>query len=193
VVRPVPPEDPAPFVEVPTAPIFAFVGQIVRGKGLDLLLEALSLLPLSTLIVAGTGPSLAEEQRRSIRLGLEARVTFLGAVAPDRVREIYDRARVVVVPSRWPEPFGMIGVEAMRRRRLVVAARHGGIPEWLTDGVNGIAFDPCDVADLARALRLAVDHPRYDALVAAGHARAKGEFGFERMVDRVERVLGIAA
>jgi glycosyltransferase involved in cell wall biosynthesis len=192
VVRPVPPEDPAPFVEVPATPVFAFVGQIVRGKGLDLLLEALALIPEAMLIVAGAGPSLAEEQRHSIRLGLEPRVNFLGALAPDRVREVYDRARVVVVPSRWPEPFGMIGVEAMRRRRLVVAARHGGITEWLTDGVTGVAFDPCDVADLARALRLAMDHPRYDALVAAGHARAKGEFGFEAMVDRVEHVLGLA-
>jgi glycosyltransferase involved in cell wall biosynthesis len=191
VVRPVPPEDPAPLVEVPTAPILAFVGQIVRGKGLDLLLEALPGVPGATLIVAGAGPSLAEEQQRAIRLGLQSRVSFLGSVAPDRVREIYDRARVVVVPSRWPEPFGMIGVEAMRRRRLVVAARHGGIPEWLTDGVNGVAFEPCNVADLARALRLAVNHPRYDALVAAGDARAHGEFRFEAMVDRVERVLGL--
>lgn len=191
VVRPVPPEDSTPLVDVPSAPIFAFVGQIVRGKGLDLLLEALASLPDATLLVAGTGPSLAEEQSRAQRLGLGARVSFLGAVAPDRVRDIYDRARVVVVPSRWPEPFGMIGVEAMRRRRLVVGARHGGIPEWLTDGVNGVAFDPCSVEDLTRALRLAVGHPRYDALVAAGEARAHGEFAFEAMVDRVERVLGV--
>lgn len=191
VVRPVPPPDATPTCEPPDDPVLAFVGQIVRGKGLDLLIEAMASLPAATLLVAGAGPSLVEEKLRAERLGVVGRVTFLGPVAPEAVRPIYDRARVVVVPSRWPEPFGMVGIEAMRRRRIVVAANHGGIPEWLSDGVTGEAFEPCSVADMVRALRLASRHPRHEALVAAAAERANAEFSFDSMLEGVEAVLGL--
>jgi len=193
VVHPVPPYDDAELVPAPAEPVIAFVGQVIRGKGLDILLEAMTELPAFRLLVAGTGSALDAEKARAHDLGVAPRVEFLGQLAPERVREVYDRARVLAVPSRWPEPFGMIGVEAMRRGRVVVGARHGGIPEWLDDGVNGFAFRPGDPRDLARALRRAATARDYDALAAAGMARAKGELGFDAMLDAVERVLHVGA
>jgi glycosyltransferase involved in cell wall biosynthesis len=192
-LNPVPPEDATAVTPPPGEPIIGFVGQVVRGKGLDLLLKALARIPGAKLVVAGSGNGLAAERARIARLGLSDRVELLGAVAPAEVRSVYDRVRVVAVPSRWPEPFGMIGVEAMRRGRVVVGARHGGIPEWLDDGVTGIAFRPGDIGDLSSALSRALFGSSYDALAAAAHTRAQARFSFARMVDQVEDVLGVAA
>lgn len=192
-LNPVPPEDTTPLVPPTREPIIGFVGQIVRGKGLDLLVEAIARVPSATLIVAGAGNGLDAERQRIARLGLSNRVEILGAIAPSDVRAVYDRARVVAVPSRWPEPFGMIGVEAMRRGRVVVGARHGGIPEWLDDGVTGIAFQPGDVGELASALSRALFGSSYDSLAAVAHERAHARFSFARMLDAVEDVLGVRA
>ena len=190
-LSPVPPDDAEPLTAPPPGPIIGFVGQVVRGKGLDLLVDALARIPDARLVVAGAGNGLEAVRTRIARLGLLGRVEILGAVAPTDVRAIYDRVRVVAVPSRWPEPFGMIGVEAMRRGRVVVGARHGGIPEWLEDGVTGIAFRPGDVDDLASALSRALFGPSYDALAAAALSRAQSRFSFARMVAEVEDALGV--
>ncbi len=192
IVHPVPPEDAAPLVPAPSGPVLGFVGQIIRGKGLDLLLRALVLVPEARLVVAGSGGALEAEQARVRELGLTERVELLGPVPPEEVREVYDRVRVLVVPSRWPEPFGMIGVEAMRRGRVTVGAMHGGIPEWLDDGVTGVGFRPGDVADLARAVREATSDGRYATRAKAAIERGRTELSFGRMVDRVESLLGVA-
>jgi glycosyltransferase involved in cell wall biosynthesis len=189
-LNPVPPEDTTPVRQAPRDAVVGFVGQIVRGKGLDLLIEAVARIPAARLVVAGSGNGLDGERERIARLGLSGRVELLGAIAPSEVRAVYDRVRVVAVPSRWPEPFGMIGVEAMRRGRVVVGARHGGIPEWLDDGITGVAFRPGDVADLTSALSRALFGSSYETLAAASIARARTRFSFDRMLDEVEGALG---
>jgi glycosyltransferase involved in cell wall biosynthesis len=192
VVNPVPPNDPTPLVPAPSAPELGFVGQIIRGKGLDLLLRALVQIPDARLTVAGGGSGLDEARALAEGLGIAPRVDFLGPVSSQTIREVYDRVRVLVVPSRWPEPFGMIGVEAMRRGRVTVGALHGGIPEWLDDGVSGVGFRPGDVGDLARAVRDALSADRYQARAEAALARARSELTFDRMMDRIESVLGLS-
>jgi glycosyltransferase involved in cell wall biosynthesis len=119
-------------------------------------------------------------------------VTFLGALPPDATTAVIDRARVVVVPSRWPEPFGMVGVESMLRGRPVVAARHGGIPEWLHEGEAGVGFRPGDHADLAAAIRQALAPGSYERRASAGARLAATAFPFEAMIDAVERELRAA-
>jgi glycosyltransferase involved in cell wall biosynthesis len=105
------------------------------------------------------------------------------------MEHVLDGARVVVVPSRWPEPFGMVGIEAMRRGRPVVAAGHGGILDWLVDGVTGWTFRPGDASSLASVLTHAMHHPRYEAVAREASARAATHYGFERMLDQVEGLL----
>jgi glycosyltransferase involved in cell wall biosynthesis len=107
-------------------------------------------------------------------------------MVPERTWAVYDQVSVVAVPSRWPEPFGMVGIEAMRRARPVAGAAHGGIPEWLEDGAGGLLFEPGSARDLARAM---------EALLAdrtAGeraHAQAEARFQHSRSVDAVEDLL----
>jgi glycogen(starch) synthase len=69
---------------------------------------------------------------------------------------------------------------------------HGGIPEWLDDGVTGVGFRPGDVGDLARAVREAASDARYATRAKAARERGRTELSFERMVDRVEALLGVA-
>jgi glycosyltransferase involved in cell wall biosynthesis len=189
VIHPVPPDDPTPLVAAPTAPIAVFAGQLIRGKGLDILLRAIQKLDQVRVIVAGAGSGRGDSERLCARLGIQSRVEFLGPVGPEAMAAVYDRGRVAVVPSLWPEPFGMVGVEAMRRARPVVGARHGGIPEWLTHGVTGWTFDPGSYASLARALRSAMGADDYARVAQEARRQASERFSFARMLDEVEHCI----
>ena len=94
------------------------------------------------------------------------------------VARLLATADILVMPSLWPEPFGLIGQEANRQGVPVVAYATGGIPEWLTDEVNGCLApgNPPTVEGLADALvRCLSDRPRHRAMrraaVTAGHSR----------------------
>ncbi len=118
--------------------IILFAGQIIRGKGVDVLLEALSKvrLPFECRIL-GDGNHRAACEQLSRRLGLTDRVRFCGYLLPDQLREHYLESTLLVVSSLWPEPFALTGPEAMRYGLPVVAFDSGGIGEWLIDGHTG--------------------------------------------------------
>ena len=115
-----------------------FVGQVIRGKGVDLLLRALSKVrvPFQASIV-GEGNHRSYCERLSASLGLKDRVTFHGFVARDELKNFYQQASLLAVSSVWPEPFGLVGREAMYHALPVVGFDAGGIREWLFDGENG--------------------------------------------------------
>lgn len=191
VIHPVPPDDTRPVTRPPVEPVVAFVGQLIRGKGLDVLIRAVARQPGVQLLVAGDGSGRAEAEALARKLDVQRRVEFLGALRPEEVSAVYDQARLLVVPSRWPEPFGMVGVEAMRRGRPVVGAWHGGIPEWLDDGETGMGFRPGDVEDLEHAMQTVLYGAEYEAMAERALASARTRFSYEAMLDRVEQVLGI--
>ncbi len=73
--------------------------------------------------------------------------------------QLLREASVIVVPSRWPEPFGLAGPEALLHGRPVVAYRVGGIADWLVDGVNGFTVQCGDRAALFEAVRTLLETP----------------------------------
>jgi glycosyltransferase involved in cell wall biosynthesis len=189
VVHPVLPASDRPLRPRPRARSLLATGQLIHGKGFDVAIDALSFLPSdATLTIAGDGPSAAALRTRADRIA-PGRVRFLGYVAPDRMDEVYDEASVVVVPSRWPEPFGMVGLEAMRRARPVVGAAHGGIPEWLLDGAGKLAapLDPRAFATAALELLNDASAGERSAVLAATR------FCHETAVSKLERLLLAAA
>ena len=95
-------------------------------------------------------------------------------------------ADVTLVPSRWPEPFGMTGLESMRCGRPVVAANHGGIPEWLGEGCGGALFTPGSPEALARAVERVLSQPDAGERARAHVAR---QFGGDVAVNGVEALL----
>ncbi|MDD4310410.1 MAG: glycosyltransferase family 4 protein, partial [Candidatus Cloacimonetes bacterium] len=117
-------------------PIILYVGQLIRGKGVDLAINALSRVsePFK-FVVLGRGNDENYLKEISAQL-LPGKAEFLGWAAD--VNQIYAGADIVVVPSRWQEPFGLVGLEAFSKSKPVVAFDIGGISEWLKHKVNGL-------------------------------------------------------
>lgn len=142
---------------VPSAPepgLLLVASRLVKGKGVQVLLESLGMLRglAWRLVVAGTGPQLGELRAKAARLGLAERVEFVGELAPRELDAWYARASVVVSPVVRPEPFGLVGIEAMARGRPVVAFAGGATEEWLADGETGLVVREHTAAALAGAL-----------------------------------------
>jgi glycosyltransferase involved in cell wall biosynthesis len=176
----------------PVTPRVLFVGQVIHGKGVDLLLHALAdVTGIWSADIIGTGNGLEKVRRLCGELGLADRVTFHGWVDHRQLGEYYRQARVVVVPSRWPEPFGMVGLEAMRLGRPVAGFAVGGIPDWLDDGKTGLLAGEQDVPEFAVALtRLLHESGLAERMGAAGRQRAEEVFSFTHYIDRLEQILG---
>lgn len=150
----------------------------MREKGLDLLFDALARLTGEwTCTVVGEGIASVKARSQARERGLADRVTFAGWLNDGALADAFDQASVVVVPSRWPEPFGIVGIEAMAHGRPVVAFRVGGVPDWLDDGVTGWAVAPGDVAAFADRLGWTLDHPDEAAAMGArGRVRVERDF-----------------
>jgi glycosyltransferase involved in cell wall biosynthesis len=179
---------PAPMEE---EPVVLFVGQVIRGKGVDLLLRALSEVkqPFRALIV-GTGHHHGDCVALARELGLGDRVSFLGWVAHEHLAPLFERARVVVVPSRWPEPFGMVGLEAMWSARPVVGFAVGGIPDWLEDGRTGFAVAEQDWSAMAQAIdQLLADRDMARSMGLNGHRAASESFAFDAQIRATQELL----
>ena len=133
----------------PAAIDLLYVGQLVRGKGVQLLLRALAKTKTRRrLDVVGTGNLEAKLRLLAERLGVRDRVTFHG-FQPNPAA-FMAAARCVVVPSFWQEPYGLVAAEAVALGRPVVAFAVGGLPEACAGGATLVP--PGDVDALARAL-----------------------------------------
>jgi glycosyltransferase involved in cell wall biosynthesis len=155
-----------------------FVGRLVRTKGADLLLDALARVSGHwTASIVGDGPELGALRRRASTLGLADRVSFPGWLRGAALDTAYARAAVVVIPSRWPEPFGIVGIEALAHSRPVIAFDVGGVTEWLEEGVGGWLVPPGDVAALAGRIDRTLAHADEAARIARlGRDRVAREF-----------------
>jgi len=172
-----------------------YVGQLIRGKGVDLLLQALRHVGCDfELTIAGTGNALDRLKGLCAKLGLTGKVRFAGWVNPAELGAFYAAAKLVVVPSRWPEPFGMIGLEAMHYGRPVVAFNAGGISDWLQDGVTGLLAPEQDVKALAAAMeRLLRDDELCSRMGRQAQEAVRSKFTFDGYLDSLESLLANGA
>jgi glycosyltransferase involved in cell wall biosynthesis len=143
---------PTSVTPLPRAPRVLFVGRVVPAKGLGVLLEAMAQLD-ARLEIHGDGWWIDEARRAVTRLGIDEKVDFRGWSTPEALQRAYRDARVVCVPSLWPEPLGLVGLEALSSSRPVVGSATGGIVDWLLDGVTGFAVPAGDAGALADGLR----------------------------------------
>jgi glycosyltransferase involved in cell wall biosynthesis len=159
-----------------------FAGRLVRSKGVDVLIRAAAELD-AELVICGDGRREQKLRALARSIGVESRIHFKGWMDAEQLAEEFADASVVVVPSLWPEPFGIVGIEAMAAGRPTVGSATGGIVDWLRDGVNGVAVAPGDVGALARALAELLDDPELQRTMGlAGRELVATHFSSERHV-----------
>lgn len=150
-----------------------FVGRLTAQKGVDVLLQALARCRVTAVLtVVGSGPEEASLRALADRLGVSARVRWLGSQPQDRLVARYGEARVLVVPSR-EEGLGLVAVEAQLCGTPVVAFASGGLVDVVHHEHDGLLVPPGDVDALAGALdRLLADPGLARRLGAAGREAA---------------------
>ncbi len=155
-------------------PCVLFVGRLAAAKGVWDAVEAWRLSGVELpLVLAGTGP-LRQDLERAAAAFVAPGLEVHGWLDRERLAALYRRARAVVMPSRWQEPFGIVGLEAMAFGVPVVAWESGGVAEW-HPGPGLVRWG--DVEALARALAQAVTRrvrqaPRFERDEAIGRLLA---------------------
>jgi glycogen(starch) synthase len=138
-----------------------FVGRLVSDKGVDLLLQALKLLQHDgfspDLMIVGGGPGEGNLHALSAQLGLDRQVTFAGQQSGTALAQTLNRHRVLAVPSRWAEPFGVVALEGIACGCVVVGSQDGGLKEAI--GPCGLTFENGKVDQLAAQLRRLINEP----------------------------------
>lgn len=138
-----------------------FVGRLVSDKGIDLLLDAMARLAAEglrpRLTVVGEGPEEARLREQAGRLAIAGQIGFLGLRTGEELVEILNRHRIVVAPSRYNEPFGIVALEGIACGCVVVGSAGGGLKDAI--GPCGETFRNGDAADLARVLSRLLRHP----------------------------------
>jgi glycosyltransferase involved in cell wall biosynthesis len=163
-----------------------FLGRMTDLKGGELLITAVSRLSRNEdrvrLTMAGDGSARGRWQKMAETLGVEA--VFPGWLDSASCADLLDRASVLAVPSVWPEPFGLVGLEAAAQGVPSVAFDVGGIREWLEDGMNGLLAGPRPGAEpLARALASVLFDDPLRARLAQGARTVAGRLTVDRHVD----------
>ena len=168
--------------------LIVYAGQIIRGKGVDVLIESLALLksPFECIIL-GDGSHQAYCEQLAEKLGIGDHVTFKGFVPQEELKNYYRECSVVAVSSVWPEPIATVGLEVMRYGLPVVAFDAGGIKDWLHNDVNGFLVPWMDRTAYASALdRLLQDKSLARAMGEQGLRLVSEKFDFEGYIDDLE-------
>ncbi len=171
-----------------------FIGRLVEVKGVDHLIEAVSsaakLLqrPL-TLTIAGDGSERGELERAARRKGVV--VEFAGWLNTEKKLDLLREADLIAVPSLWPEPFGLVGIEAGCYGVPAVGFAVGGIPDWLIPGQTGelAPGDPPTAAGLSEAIVRALADPSHYRRLSAGAWEMARQFSIERHIEQLEQIL----
>jgi glycosyltransferase involved in cell wall biosynthesis len=174
------------------APLLGVVARLEPEKGHRYLIEAMPAIlrgaPETWLVIVGEGSLEGELRALAASLPLPARNRIVFTGRREDVSAITGDLDVAVLPS-LREAQGISILEAMARRKPVVASAVGGIPEVLTNGVDGLLVPPADPAALADAcIRLACSPELRQRLGEAGRATVEARFSLDAMVRRIEEL-----
>jgi glycosyltransferase involved in cell wall biosynthesis len=144
--------------EVTRARDLLFVGRLVSDKGVCLLVEAVGLLAEGgvrpTLTITGSGPEEEPLRQQVRRLGLEDQTRFTGPLRGEALSREMNCHRVLVVPSLWAEPFGIVALEGIACGCWVIGSERGGLKDAI--GPCGATFSSGDAVALGKEVRKAL-------------------------------------
>ena len=171
-----------------------FLGRLVLDEGVDVLIAALGRLAerglRPRLTVVGDGPELPGLQAQAARLGMAEHVEFLGTRRDGELVPLLNRHRILVMPSRYNEPFGVAALEGIACGCVVVGSAGGGLPEAI--GPCGRTFRNASAEDLAAILADLLLHPERQAALRAGAAEHLARHGSERIARLYHDALAAA-
>jgi glycogen(starch) synthase len=140
-----------------------YLGRLVSDKGVDVLIGALAelrqrgLSPRLTII--GSGPEMAPLREMAERLQIESQIKFAGSKTGLELAQALNAHQIMVIPSRWAEPFGVVALEGIACGCAIVASRTGGLPEAI--GPCGLLVEPGNCIALADALETALTRSQF--------------------------------
>lgn len=180
-----------------SSPIVGAAARLDVWKGFEDFIDAAAIVhrarPDVRFVIAGGAIEGLETYERDLRAraaarGLDRALIFTGwKYGPAEMPEFFRSIDVFVLPSREPEPFGLVVLEAMASARPVIATAHGGPLEIVVDGETGALVPPGRPEALATAVSaLIADPARARSMGDAGRARAVSVYGIERTVDRLQ-------
>ena len=176
--------------DVPRGRELVFLSRLVSDKGGDLCLEALAELKRQgftpALSVVGDGPEMGNLQRMAEDLGVKDQVTFMGMTTGEKLVQTLNRHRIMVVPSRLAEPFGVVALEGIACGCALIGSTGGGLSDAI--GPCGLIFENNSVSGLAKAIRtLLEDEALCRKLTAQGPAHL-AKHSPERIAEAYLRV-----
>lgn len=171
----------ASFETPEEAKVLLALGRLHKAKALDVLMEAVAMVPDVYLWIAGEGPDRAELEMLRTKLGLDGRVRFLGW-RDDRAA-LFASADVCVFPSRY-EPFGTVFVQAWAQKVPLVTTASDGPRQYVHDGEDGLMVPVDDAKALAAAIqRVIYDPDLRQRITEKGFQRYQSEFTKQKTVS----------
>lgn len=177
------------------------VGRAVEKKGYDILLDALALLPKTLawrFVHIGGGETLNALKTKAEALGLSQRIGWLGARAQEEVLAQYRQSDLFVLPCRIARDGDRDGlpnvlVEAASQGLACISTTVSGVPELLSDGVDGLLVAPEDPRALSAALARAIGDPQLRRrLGAAAETRVRQSFDHQSSIRELTRLFRAA-
>lgn len=199
---PIPADEAKEYIGVPPCGrMLLFVGRMEPLKGLDVLIEAISILqkkatyrenPFCLAIIGGDSEQSTEtadvELSRIKSLtdlyGIKDLVTFLGKKNQDSLPYYYSAAEAVIVPSQY-ESFGMVALEAMACGKPVVASQIGGLAYLVQDGVTGFTVPVDDPKELANRIETLLSNPELKEHMGEQAAALAQEYAWEKITIKL--------
>ncbi len=168
--------------QLPDEPFVLFVGDLNSTKGADIAVEAYAGLPDAPPLVL-IGREFPETPKN-----LPHNVYVLKSWPHDAVMQAFQRSLFTLAPSRWPEPFGIVVIEALISGRPVIASDSGGLPEIIVDRESGFLVPPGDVEAFRNKIRILLEDSQQREQMGKAAAERATNFYTSAVVPQIEQV-----
>lgn len=169
-----------------------YAGRIDYGKGLQYIIDAMPAIltkyPEAKLFIVGNGNYKKEIKEKVIKADLLRNISFINFIKREQMERQYVRSSIVIVPSIWPEPLGMVGIEAMSVGRPIIASNIGGIPEWLLNNKTGFLIEPQNSEQIADKVITLFSNQKLAHKISKCARRKAEEYSINRHVNELENV-----
>ena len=166
-----------------------FLGQLIRGKGADLMLKTLAKLDIPfRCTIAGEGKDRRILESMVEKYGLQSKVFFTGFISDPA--ELWSNSDVLFFPIRWQEPFGLVGLEALAHGVPVISFDLGGVREYLSD-VCGALIPEKNIKQATETLTQFYRQPELlKTMGQNGLTLVKNQFSEKQFVEKFKELIG---